>query len=339
MSPSREGVFVAWIIFQRRTESLANIFNLETKHYYHSWENRSKLHKLWSYGLKTIHTLNDLISIKPKVIFLQLPPIPALYIIALYCRLTGCKYIADCHNVMIYGRNINFPFVKSLLRKADALLVHNEDVEVYADKFSLKAITLRDPLPNLTNTKNIQLLKIYGLTQGTYIIVPWSFASDEPISELFQAANLMPQIKFVMTWFSEKLPQNMRNSIPGNLVLTGYLDDSEFNAVFSQAGAALVLTNREGTQPSAASEAIVLSVPLVLSDLKTTRKLYEDIPIYVQNTPESIRAGLLKALDERAECIEKIIAFDKRYKKSLDDEIVDVKKMLDPILGACRTWH
>lgn len=333
MSPSWEGVFVAWLIFQRRTESVANNFNLETKYYYYSWESRSKLHKAWSYVLKSVRTLNDLIAIKPKVIFFQLPPIPILYIVAVYCRFTGCKYIADCHNRMIYGRQIRFPYAKSLLRKADALLVHNEDVEIYADRLNLEAVTLRDPLPDLRATDDIQLLEKYGLSQGAYIIVPWSFAPDEPIGELFQAARSMPGIRFVMTWFSEKLARNVRESMPENVVLTGYLDDSGFNSLFSQAGAALVLTTREGTQPSAASEAIMLSVPLVLSDLKTTRKLYGDMPVYVQNTAEGIRTGVIKVLNEREERAEKTLAFSERYKGSLSDEIAHVKTLLGRVLG------
>ena len=109
------------------------------------------------------------------------------------------------------------------------MLVHNEDVAVYAKQFGLDAITLRDPLPDLTSTDNPDLLAQHGLQQGTYVIVPWSFASDEPIRELFEAAESTPQTKFVMTWFAEKLPPELRNILPPNLVLTGYLDSDAFN--------------------------------------------------------------------------------------------------------------
>ena len=103
---------------------------------------------------------------------------------------------------------------------------------------------------------------------------------DEPIAELIQAAKLLPNVKFVMTWFAERLPVDARDGLPQNLVLSGFLENKEFCALFSQAGAALVMTTREGTQPSASSEAIVLEVPLIVSDLQTTRKLYKEMPVY-----------------------------------------------------------
>ena len=325
MSSSKTGLFVAWRVFQRRTESLADKFNLHTEYYYYPWEEKSKLHKAWSYIYKTIGTISDLVRIRPQIIFLQLPPTPALYIVAAYCRLSGCKFVADCHNAMIYSRWLAWPFAKSLLRKADALLVHNEDVEHYAKKLNLDTITLRDPLPDLSNSTTSKFLVQYDLKQGTYVIVPWSFSADEPIRELVQAAKLMPQTKFVMTWFAEKMPDNIRDNLPANLILTGYLDEKAFNTVFSHAGAALVLTTREGTQPSGASEAIVLGVPLIISDMKTTRKLYEDMPVYVENSTHGIMYGVRKALKDHDELIAKILLFGEKYSEHLENEIEGVK--------------
>ena len=77
-------------------------------------------------------------------------------------------------------------------------------------------------------------------------------------------------------------------------------------ALYANANAALVLTTREGTQPSGASEAIALGIPLVLSDIKTTRRLYKDSPVYVDNVPESISKGIKFALGNYEGCVSKI---------------------------------
>lgn len=328
MSSSRTGLFIVWRIFQRRSDSLAACFNLEVKYYYSPWEEKSRLHKAWSYVFKTAGTLRDLFSLKPAVVFIQLPPTPVLYIAAAYCALANCKLVADCHNAMIYSRWLNWPFAKQLLRSADALLVHNEDVEEYAKGFHINAITLRDPLPRLTSTVDTSLNSRYDFTRQPYIIVPWSFSPDEPIDELIQAAASMPEINFVMTWFAERLPQEVRNSLPSNLVLTGYLDDTDFNAIFSQATAALVLTTREGTQPSAASEAIVLGVPLIVSDLKTTRRLYQDMPVYIKNTAEGISTGVRTAFEQREKLEKTIESFKSGFSERLEKEIFEVKVSL-----------
>lgn len=328
MSSSNAGVFIVWRIFQRRSESLARVFNLEVNYYYCSWEEKSKFHKMLSYVFKTVRTIKKISSSKPSVIFIQLPPTPVLYIAIVYCKLVGCKLVADCHNAMIYSRWCKWPLAKSLLREADILLVHNKDVEIYAKQFRLNAITLRDPLPVLTTSYDLNPCKRYGLECNHYIIVPWSFSADEPIEELIQAAVLMPDVHFVMTWFKERLHNDIKNSLPPNLILTGYLDDNDFNSLFSLSTAALVLTTREGTQPSAASEAIVLGVPLIVSDLKTTRQLYEDMPLYTTNTAEGIRNTVQEAINAHSRHKAKILQFRDKFSKQLDKEITEVKSSL-----------
>ena len=328
MSSSKAGLFIAWRVFQRRTESLAEKFNLRTEYYYYPWEEKSKLHKALSYVYKTIDTISDLFHIRPQLIFIQLPPTPVLYIVALYCRLNDCKFVADCHNAMIYSRWLAWPSAKLLLRRADILLVHNEDVEHYARRLKLDAITLRDPLPDLSNSGSLDILEQYDLKHGNYVIVPWSFSADEPIRELVQAAKLLPHTKFVMTWFAEKMPDDIRNNLPDNLLLTGYLDEKVFNTVFSHAGSALVLTTREGTQPSGASEAIVLGIPLIISDMETTRKLYGDMPVYVKNDTNGILGGIKTAFDEHDKRTSEIMRFGEKYGVCLEKEIEDVKALL-----------
>lgn len=328
MPTPKAGLFIVWRIFQRRTESLAREFDLDACYYYKPWEERSKFHKALSYIFKTFGTIADLVRKKPTVVFIQLPPTPVLYIASAYCKLTGSRLVADCHNAMIYSRWLNWPLAKTLLRRANITLVHNRDVEVYARRFELETITLRDPLPVLESPAQTDLLERIGIGEKPYIIVPWSFAPDEPINELVQAATELPGIIFVMTWFAEKLPPETRNRLPPNLLLSGYLNDEDFNTLFARSSAALVLTTREGTQPSAASEAIVLGIPLIVSDLNTTRDLYGDMPIYTKNTCEGIRDASQEIIDNPEPYLAKITEFRNSFSARLEREIKGVKHTL-----------
>ncbi len=328
MSSSSRGLFIVWRIFQRRSESLARCFDLEIKYYYAAWEEKSKFHKALSYIFKTIYTIRDMVRHKPRIIFIQLPPTPVLYIAALYCHFTKCRLVADCHNAMIYSRWLKWPFALQLLRRADAALVHNEDVEQHALQHRLRTITLRDPLPALALNSARTAADIADVGSGDYVMVPWSFSPDEPIDELFQAAESLPEVKFLMTWFAERLPQETRDRVPPNVILTGYLDDSDFNTLFAEASAVLVMTTREGTQPSAASEAIVLGVPLVISDLQTTRRLYEDVPVYIANDGAGIKDGVRTALETRDALQQKILGFKSRFAARLGEEIREVEQIL-----------
>jgi glycosyltransferase involved in cell wall biosynthesis len=297
MSPKRKNLYIAWIPFQRRAQSLAASFDLKVCYYYFEWESKGRIFKLISYFAKGFSTIKDLIRYRPEYVFIQLSPTPLLYTLALYCAVTRCRYISDCHNTMIYdGPMIRWPLAKTLLRKSLVLIVHNKDVKKYAKEADLPAIILRDPLPIMEVSKTVTEVAGIRIGSESYIIVPGSMARDEPLSQLFDAARLNPDVRFVMTWFSERLPAELRSCTPDNIYFTGFLIEPDFNALYANASAALVLTVREGTQPSGASEAISLGVPLIVSDINTTRQLYMHHPIYVKNESESIAAGVREAL-------------------------------------------
>ena len=328
INSNKKNIFIVWKIFQRRAESLAPSFDLDVINYHYSWEEKSKTLKVLSYLFKSIMTFIDLIRCRPDCVFVQLPPTPALYVVALYCSITNKKYVLDCHNAMICGWWIKWPFARYLLKKAEFVFVHNQDVSKYAADMSIIATVLRDPLPKVPSSIGDSYLAKYGLQKKAYVLAPWNFASDEPIAEMFHAATDMPDIKIVMTWFPERLSKELIENKPSNVIFTGYIDVDEFNEIFANAMAAIILTTREGTQPSGASEAIALGVPLVISDLETTRMLYKDAPMYVENNSKSIVNGI-ESMCKNIKIYEcNIMKLNENYQSELNAEINDVKKKL-----------
>ncbi len=103
MKLSDKALFQVWKIYQRRAESIGHYFNVDIEYYHCSWEEKSKIHKVISYLFKSIMTVRDLVRYRPKLIFLQLPPTPALYIVGVYGVLTKTPYVTDCHNAMFMG--------------------------------------------------------------------------------------------------------------------------------------------------------------------------------------------------------------------------------------------
>jgi len=294
-------LYIAWVPFQRRAQSLASSFDLNVRYYHYNWGERGRLFRLFSWFAKSLATIRDLFKYKPDYVFIQLAPTPLLYTTALYCFFTRCCYIPDCHNTMLYdAHNIHWPFAKTLLRRAHLLLVHNEDVKAHADKLDIPSSILRDPLPKMMVENTVNEVAGIKLSEETYIIVPCSMAEDEPLDELFSAIELVPEALFVVTWFYDRLPSELRSRAPKNLRFTGFLEEPDFNALYAGANAAVVLTTREGTQPSGASEAIALGVPLVVSDIGTTRYLYKDKPVFVNNNAASIASGVRIALSDYA---------------------------------------
>jgi hypothetical protein len=204
-----------------------------------------------------------------------IPPDLGAYYGAIYSWLTGSRYVSDCHNSMVYANWYKWFFAKSLLN-AGIMVVHNDHVAAYVEKeLELTPYVLRTGIAKRKSRDDNpnELLGHLGLSSNCYVIL------DEPLTEVFEAINSMPDVQFVMTWYFEKLAKSVRENLPPNLKFTGFLELDNFNHLFSNAGVALVLTNRDGTQLSGMHEAMAFEIPAVISDLKTTRFLYKDVPI------------------------------------------------------------
>jgi glycosyltransferase involved in cell wall biosynthesis len=308
MKPNETGIFVSWLNFQRRSESVAKTYNFPIKYFHFEWEEKHKVLKAFSYILKTIHNFIYLVKKRPKIVIVQLAPTTPLYVAAIYCFLFNAKYISDCHNTMIYdGHWIKWPLAKILLRKSAMVLTHNQEVKKAAMDINIHSFICMDPPPVIQVNENIETVGGINIKEKKYILLPCNMAADdEPTEEFFEAAGRLPDKQFVLTGFIEKVPEHKRKLAPPNVHYTGFLAEDEFNALYKNAEVALVLSTREGTQPSGASEAIALGVPLIVTDLITTRKLYKDTVVFTPNTADGMVKSINKALAERDVYKEKI---------------------------------
>jgi len=334
MNDNKKNMFLVWSSFQRRAQTLSNELDMDLYYYHYSWEEKGKLFKALSYIIKFSASLMDMFRVSPRVVFIQLAPTPLLYAAVIYCKIKGAYYVSDCHNTMIYDASwINWPFAKKMLAGSASLIVHNNDVKVEAKKIGLMPFVLRDPLPNIKIDHSIKMVGNITLNLEKYIIIPGSMAVDEPLEELFKAARLVPEVQFILTWYKEKLPADLHSKVPDNCRFTGFLPEAEFNALYKQANGAIVLTTREGTQPSGASEAIALGVPLIISRIKTTRRLYKNSVAYVDNTAASIAAGVMEVLGNQELWQDKVSSLRAEIVHSSSQQLDDVWAVIVCCMG------
>lgn len=322
-------MLIVWRSFQRRAQSLATALDLKLIYYHYKWEECGKILKAVSYFCKFIATLKDLFQHRPELIIVQLPPTPLLYAVALYCVVTRNRYISDCNNAMIYGASwVKWPLALVLLRRSHTVLVHDSYVRDLATGLGLNVFVLQDLVPVMSVSQRDKIAAQNEFRNHPYVIVPWSMAADEPIFELFSAAQRLPNILFVVTWYYERLPRRTRLQVPDNIHFSGYIPEPQFNALFSQASAALVCTTREGTQLSGASEAISLGVPLVVSDLISTRRLYSHGAIFVDNNCFAIANGVTKALTSHDELAKRMSGLRRTLSKDVAEQFEVFKRSL-----------
>ena len=117
-----------------------------------------------------------------------------------------------------------------------------------------------------------------------------SFDPDEPIDTLLASIAELPRHTFIITADPQKLTQDARSKLKalGNVNLTGFLSNEDYQAYLCRSLAALVLTNKDLIQPSGACEALSSNTQLVISRTPLIEELFGAWAILVENNLPSI---------------------------------------------------
>ena len=307
---SDKTLFIVWKVYQRRVEAIKEKLNAQPVYLHYHWEEKSKLHKLVSYVFKIGATYKALVTAKPRLFYIQAPPAFLLYAVWLYSKATGARYVVDAHNSIIDGSLWSrMPFVRHTMKQAATVLVHNEEMAVHALRSKLPHTVLMDRPPEVEPMNYPYPANILGDRTRPKVVIPCSYDTDEPLEEMRQATLLLPHVDFYITWYAEKLPAAYVAGFKKNTRFTGFLQQAEFDALLANADAILVLTTREGTQPSGATEALAFEKPLVVSDLGIIRRMFPKGAIYIGNTASDIAVGISKALERRDQLVEEMKEF------------------------------
>lgn len=329
-------LYIAWIGFQRRQVSISAHLRMEL--FFHPIPKRTpKLTKALNYLGAAYATWCRLLVVRPRIVWVQVPQTPALWVAQLY-RLLVCrdaKVIADCHNACFRAPWANIPFGMSSVRRADYVLVHNESLRSIALEHGIndeKLVVLEDPPARFKATEKdvfpCNAVKPWGL-------FPAGFADDEPIQELIEAAAKQPNVTFLVTGNTANLKnRDLLKLAPANLNFLGFLSREDFDLLVLTCDFVLALTKFDGIQLSVCGEAVGAGKPMLVSDTPLLKHLYPAGSEYVQPTAESIAAGVQRIIGRLEEAAAEMAAFrdttETRWKKERFEPFF---RQIDPCLS------
>lgn len=287
---------IAWVGYQRRADAMSSHWKYEEV--YISKYFKNKWLKPIDYFFKIAKTFSELIKKKPDIVWMQLPPTFMIHVIIIYKLFFNKQLvtIVDFHNSALRPKWFNFPTVQLMFRKIDIIVAHNQYVKnelIHKGFADNKVVVLEDkPFDYQCSYK--------GETHSNFnsILFPCSFDIDEPIDVVLNAARITPEIKFFITGnYKDKLKDEFLDNKPDNVEFTGFLTKSEFEKLFFDSSAILGLTTRDNVQLSVANEALSAAKPMVLSNTKTLKKLFDHAAVFVDSLDEnSISEGCLYAV-------------------------------------------
>jgi glycosyltransferase involved in cell wall biosynthesis len=338
MNPSEQAkqVHIAWTVFQRRQESMRAIVGFDC--WFMPVPKSGKLKKAFNYLRLLMASVVRLRAATPDIVWVQLPQVPALWAVLIYRAMTSkpVRIIADCHNAQLREPWSRFPFALWSLRRCDAILVHNDAMHEKAAELGWpmgKVLVLED-VPAVGKAQPpLGLAAALIKAPKPWMLFPGSFAADEPIQEVFEAARQTPELTFIITGRPERARQNGHNltDLPPNVVLPGFLSLDVFDDLLREADVVMGLTKEEGIQLSVCNEALGFGKPLVTSNTRILGKLFGAAAVLVDTRdPTSIARGCTEAMSNTRLYSDKSLSLaSARVDQWRSEKLVGLSRLLD----------
>lgn len=298
MSENESGVVVlAWTKISERQKDLAYQLSGEAKIVY---PDRVTDNTAVRYFLSAVQTIAFLRRSSYRVLIVTAPPIETALIGAAFRR-SGRPLILDSHPGAFglmgdaHSRRLQL-LHRWLWRRAALVLVTTEELAKKVNTAGGHALVFHEPFARWQELNEPSVpTDEPGPVHPIQVFVPFIFARDEPVSELFSVARRLRDVEFRVTGNPDRLPEDI--AIPKNVTLVGFLEKDQYLREMRASDIVVVLSTERESVMRTAYEAIRLGRPLVVSKTEATLK-YFPYALHAENTETSIAAALMAMIEE-----------------------------------------
>jgi glycosyltransferase involved in cell wall biosynthesis len=138
------------------------------------------------------------------------------------------------------------------------------------------------------------------LGEGFNVAVVNTWAPDEPLGAVLDAAAQVPQATFHVTGDDGPVAR-LDRPIPPNVRFTGFLAEPAYHGLLARADVVMCLTTRDHTMQNGAAEALYLGTPIITSDWRVLRDYFSKGTVHVDNSARSIALAVTEISARRGE--------------------------------------
>ena len=251
---------------------------------------------LFKYAVQWISTARILTREQPDAVFVMTPPVFAALPAFWYARRSKKPVVLDAHTAAFLSprwRRLQW-LQRVLCRRAATTLVHNAHL----------AETVRAAGGHATVVPDVPVVfperQVFERPAGFVVAAVCSFNYDEPLSDMFEAAQALPDVTFLVTGNARHLDPALKTRQPANVRLTGFLSTPAYGGLLASADVVLTLTTRDHTMLRGAYEAIYQGTPVIVSDWPLLREAFPIGAAHVNNTADEI-ARAIRAIQAEPE--------------------------------------
>lgn len=288
-------VYVSWAPHCSRSDHTARELGGRSYMVYAGWLGSRPITIALKYAVQWWATSRLLRRTRPETVFVMSPPVFAALPALWYARRTGARVVVDAHTcAFVLPRWQRLQGLQRwVCRRAATTLVTNAHMAERVRAHGAQATIVPD-VPIV-----FPRIEPFERDERFTVAVVCSFAGDEPIAAIWEAAARVPHVRFHVTGDARLLSDDLRSRVPPNLSLTGFLETARYAGLIRDVDAVLDLTTEDHTMLRGAFEALYQGVPVVVSDWPILRDAFPLGAVHVPNTPAGIAAGIERMERER----------------------------------------
>jgi glycosyltransferase involved in cell wall biosynthesis len=289
-----------WITWEdhRRSRELASAFDCEYVCFI------SKRSRFFRYIKLSVKTFLYIYKSKPEVVFCQNPSVVLALWLCIFKNFIGYRLVVDRHSNFKFSSRgswqpiwLVFHWISDVsLKRADVTIVTNSYLRDFVNSMGGCAYVLPDKIPQLLDGTCYP--KKNKKKEITFIS---TFSDDEPIFEVVKAASILTDEYIIYITGSYKKFKNLdqlKAQLPTNVVLTGFLPESDYQSRLLSSDAILVITTSEHTLTCGAYEAVALGKPMVLGNTRAIVDYFNKGAVYTEIDPQKIAENIVMLFND-----------------------------------------
>jgi hypothetical protein len=248
-----------------------------------------------------------LVRERPTVIGVQNPSLILALLATTYGQVTRTPVVVDAHNAGLSppgGRchRILLWIAQRVIARASLTIVTNTNLTDGVRRQGGRPFVLSTAVPDLRH------LSVSPALQGRRnVLFICSYADDEPYVEVIRAAqDLDPETAIYITGRPKQDAEELRYLAGKNVVLTGFLPETDFISLLHAVDVVIDLTTRENCLLQGAYEAVAAEKPMVLSGTAALRVHFNKGACFTNNTADDVARQINDALSRRATLVEEV---------------------------------
>jgi hypothetical protein len=268
---------------------------------------------------------------RPEIVFCQNPSLILSAFTILLKPFFGFRVVVDAHNAGIFpnaGKSKLLSFLsRQTQRLADLTIVTNTTLLNHVRKNGGRGFVLPDKIPQIRGAGKVPL------RGEKNILFICSFGDDEPYEIIPEVAAKLDRKIFVYVTGDYRKTDLNPAAMPDNVVLTGFLSESEYVAMLNSVDATIDLTTRENCLVCGAYESVGAGKPMVLSKTRTLMNYFNRGAIYVEHTTEDLRRGIKEVLGSREQLGRQVEELQKMRNRQWFERKKELEKIVRGWLG------